>query len=369
MKKIVLAFLLISLLALFLVPNLYAYPVKFTTADYHAWARAYDLSTGTGVARVGLDTANQGLPGGHSFDNPYPPGTIPTGNMTQNLAPNVYTPPDGTEDYFGVAQIEKIAEVLVPSNELWNRTATGHEVSTFFHAGDDVLITSGTIPSLSPAVYSLGVNVEFWYDTTPDFDVTQGTAGRDPAGVDPTYYNTVAGDGDPNATHLMTLTGHTKFIDVDGDSIFTAGIDDLDGSGNPNLYDQVSTSIGPLFTPPFTFSSNILLDVQDVNGDGKIDAADGAWAWMYDTNTIFDGQGGFADFSIAASIFDNRPSAGGFGIGGIEAGSDADDMWSYYDNLTVVGDVVPEPATMLLLGSGLIGLAGFGRKKKFFKKS
>jgi len=55
---------------------------------------------------------------------------------------------------------------------------------------------------------------------------------------------------------------------------------------------------------------------------------------------------------------------------GLDIGDTFSSNWNVvcgnsYIGLEATVSPVPEPATMLLLGKGLIGLAGLGRKKKF----
>ena len=77
--------------------------------------------------------------------------------------------------------------------------------------------------------------------------------------------------------------------------------------------------------------------------------------WSFDIGEV---DTGVSTYSIAGTYLDDGAySLAIIGLGG--------DFFVDYAKLEI--DPVPEPATMLLLGSGLAGLAGFGRKK-FFKK-
>ena len=98
---------------------------------------------------------------------------------------------------------------------------------------------------------------------------------------------------------------------------------------------------------------DFVLRMDIVSGDlyGNYQNADLTWTGFLDTNINLSSWPALSDFDGLSSFL----------IGYA--------CHYYYDmtSLHIEQTPVPEPATMLLLGSGLIGLAGFGRKKLFKK--
>jgi hypothetical protein len=269
----------------------------------------------------------------------------------------LYKPPAGAPLYVKFDNKEQISpsnSILAPSGAA--ESNWGVIKVTSISLGDNSVV-SQNFPPVGGNIWSDGPGGD---EITGIFWGFQATTSGNPAVFDSTngyldlYWDSSADANLATAALTDRLADNTFTNFTDGD--FLVRLAFMNGAIDPF---SATASVTGTATPTvggFTGIANSFANVVDVNSDGVIDALDGAWAALLDSN-YFDTLLGVntADIKLR-SIYESQGVHDWDNVAGDVFGADSTDP--------VRAVSVPEPESLALLGIGLMGMGFAARRRK-----